>query len=161
MGYVDWSLKAVPWLRRSVAGLSPRRSGLNPEVSPCEFLVGKVALWQVSLPVLRFSLVIIIPPTFHTHLYLNITIIRRTSGRSLGTLRKRCLLCYQGACGLKSPLFFSDFKGLVVLAPYRPVVTVCTAWWCVRRSFAWFVWLSVHTAIFSPQLVLPLIAGCL
>ena len=42
--YVDWSLKAVPWLRRSVAGLLPRRPGLDPGVSPCEFLVGKVAL---------------------------------------------------------------------------------------------------------------------
>jgi hypothetical protein len=36
-------------------------------------------------------------------------------------------------------LCLSDFKSSVVLAPYRPVVTVCTAWfnirWYVRRSF--------------------------
>jgi len=102
--------------------------GLDPGVSPCEFLVGKVTLWQVSIPVLRFSHVSIIPPMLHTHLYLNITVIRRTSGRSLGSLRKHGSFGYQGACGLQSTLSFSDFKGLVVLAPYRPVVTVYIAW---------------------------------
>ena len=31
----------MPWLRRSVASLSPRRPWLDPGVSPCEFLMDK------------------------------------------------------------------------------------------------------------------------
>ena len=50
--------KAVPWLRRSVAGLSPRRPSFDPGSIHVGFLVDKVALEQVppSPRVLRFSL---------------------------------------------------------------------------------------------------------
>jgi hypothetical protein len=41
-----------------------------------KFLVDKVALEQVLLPALPFSLVSIIPAMLHTHLYLNIALIR-------------------------------------------------------------------------------------
>jgi hypothetical protein len=46
---------AVPWLRSLVAGLSPRRAGFAPGSIHVGFVVDKVALGQVFLPVLRFS----------------------------------------------------------------------------------------------------------
>jgi hypothetical protein len=56
---------AVPWLRRLVAGLSPRRTGFDPGSVHVGFVVDKVALGQVFLRVLRFSLVNFIPPVLH------------------------------------------------------------------------------------------------
>jgi hypothetical protein len=56
---------AVPWLRRLVAGLSPRRSGFDPGSVHVEFVVDKVALGQVFPRVLRFSPVNFIPPVLH------------------------------------------------------------------------------------------------
>jgi hypothetical protein len=56
---------AVPWLRRLVAGLSPRRHGFDPGSVRVGFVVDKVALGQVFLPVLRFSPVNFIPPVLH------------------------------------------------------------------------------------------------
>jgi hypothetical protein len=41
---------AVPWLRRLVAGLSPRRSGVDPGSVYVGFVVDKVALGQVFFP---------------------------------------------------------------------------------------------------------------
>ena len=41
----------------------------------------------VSLPVLQFSPVTTIPPMLHTHLHFNTTLIRRTSGRNVGTFK--------------------------------------------------------------------------
>jgi hypothetical protein len=60
--------KAVPWLRWLVAGLSLRRPGLAPGSIHVGFVVGKVALGQVFLRVLRFSPVSIIPPALQTHI---------------------------------------------------------------------------------------------
>jgi hypothetical protein len=42
---------------------------------------------QVLVRVLRVSLVSIIPLKLHTYLYCNATLIRRTSGRSVGNFR--------------------------------------------------------------------------
>jgi hypothetical protein len=56
-------LLTVPWLRSLVAGLSPRRPGFTPGSIHVGFVVEKVALGQVFLWVLRFSPVIIIPPS--------------------------------------------------------------------------------------------------
>jgi hypothetical protein len=47
--------KAVPWLRRLVACLPPRRPGFDPGSVHVGFVVDKVALGQVFLRVLRFS----------------------------------------------------------------------------------------------------------
>ena len=58
-------LKAVPWLRRLVAGLSPRRSGFDPDSVHVGFVVDKVTLGQVFPRVLRFSSVNFIPPVLH------------------------------------------------------------------------------------------------
>ena len=42
-------VRAVPWLRRLVAGLSPRRPGFDPGPVHVRFVVDKVALGQVFL----------------------------------------------------------------------------------------------------------------
>jgi hypothetical protein len=52
------SVKAVPWLRRLVAGLSPGSVHVG-------FVVDKVALGQVCPRVLPFSPVNFIPPVIH------------------------------------------------------------------------------------------------
>jgi hypothetical protein len=49
-------LLAVPWLRRLVAGLSPRRPRFDPRPVHLGFVVDKVALGQVFSLVLLFSL---------------------------------------------------------------------------------------------------------
>jgi hypothetical protein len=53
---------AVLWLRRLVTGLWPRRPEFTPGSSYVGYVVDEVALWQIFLPVLRFSPVSIIPP---------------------------------------------------------------------------------------------------
>jgi hypothetical protein len=55
----------VPWLRRLVAGLSPRRPGFDPGSVHVGFVVDKVALEQAFPRVLRFSPLNFIPPVFH------------------------------------------------------------------------------------------------
>jgi hypothetical protein len=51
---------AVHWPSRLVAGLSPRRPGLDPRSVHVRFVIGRVALWQVLLRVLCFDSVSII-----------------------------------------------------------------------------------------------------
>jgi hypothetical protein len=58
-------LQAVPWLRRLVAGLSPRRPGFEPGSVHVGFVVEKVILIRVFPRVLRFSPVHFIPPVLH------------------------------------------------------------------------------------------------
>jgi hypothetical protein len=58
-------LKAVTWLRRLVAGLSPQRPEVDPGSVHVGFLVNKVALGQVFPRVLWFSPVNFIPPVLH------------------------------------------------------------------------------------------------
>ena len=60
--------KAVPWLRRSVDGLSSRRPGFGPRSIPVGFVVDEVALQQVSVGMLRFYPVDIIAPLLHAQL---------------------------------------------------------------------------------------------
>jgi hypothetical protein len=43
-------MKAVPWFRRLVAGLSPRRSGFAPRSIHVGFVVDKVTLGRVFSP---------------------------------------------------------------------------------------------------------------
>jgi hypothetical protein len=58
-------LRAVSWLRRLVAGLSPRRPGFDTGSVHVGFVVHNVALGQVFPRVLRFSPVNIIPLVLH------------------------------------------------------------------------------------------------
>jgi hypothetical protein len=53
---------AVPWLRRLVPGLLPRRPEFAPGSVHVAFVVDNVVLGQVSFRVLRFPPVNIIPP---------------------------------------------------------------------------------------------------
>jgi hypothetical protein len=58
-------IEAVPWLRRLVAGLSPRRPGFDVGSVHVGFVVDKVALGQMFLRALRFFPVSFIPPVPH------------------------------------------------------------------------------------------------
>lgn len=53
---------------------------LRSQSIPCEFVVYKVALWQVSLPAIRFSPVTTIPLMPHMHLHAALS--RRTNWRN-------------------------------------------------------------------------------
>jgi hypothetical protein len=44
---------SMPWLRRLVAGLSPRGPGFDPRSVQVKFMMNRVALEQVCLTVLR------------------------------------------------------------------------------------------------------------
>jgi hypothetical protein len=56
---------AIPWLRRFVAGLSPRTTGFDAGSAQVGFVVDKVPLGQVFRRVLRFSPVNFIPPVLY------------------------------------------------------------------------------------------------
>ena len=58
---------AVTWLRRSVASLSPRRLVFDPRSVHVRFVVEKVSVGQVPVPVLLFPPVSTVPPLLHTH----------------------------------------------------------------------------------------------
>jgi hypothetical protein len=58
-------LWAVPWLRRLVAGLPPRRPGFDPRSVHVGFVVDKVALGQVPTRVVRFFPINFIVPVLH------------------------------------------------------------------------------------------------
>jgi hypothetical protein len=45
--YINTMSEAVPWLRRLVAGIPPRRPGFDPGSVHVGFVVDKVALEQV------------------------------------------------------------------------------------------------------------------
>jgi hypothetical protein len=59
-------LRAVPWLRRLVIDLSPRRPVFEPGSMHVGFVVDKVALGQVFLRVLRFF-----PCQYHSTVFLH------------------------------------------------------------------------------------------
>ena len=59
----NYNCRTVPWLRRLVAGFSPRRPGFDPVSVHVGFVVDKVALGRVFLRV--FLPVNFIPPVFH------------------------------------------------------------------------------------------------
>jgi hypothetical protein len=71
-----------------VTGLSLQRPRFNPRSLHMGFVMDKVTLGQVSLQVLGFIFVNIIPPMLHTHLHLNATLITRTSRQSLVTFKQ-------------------------------------------------------------------------
>jgi hypothetical protein len=60
---------------------------IRSQVSPCEFVVDKVALGEVFFRVLRFSPVIVTLPVFPAHIRLQIALTRRTIVRYLGTFK--------------------------------------------------------------------------
>ena len=68
--------------RAVFAGLSARAPEFDPRLANVVFVVDRVALGQIFLPVLRFSPVTIIAAFLHTHLYLDVAFIRRTNGEA-------------------------------------------------------------------------------
>lgn len=80
----NFTPQALPWIRWSVAGISPRSPGFDPRPTA----VHKLTMGQPFLWVLWLSVVGIIPPIVHIHSRLNTltSIISGTSGRSLRTL---------------------------------------------------------------------------
>jgi hypothetical protein len=56
----------ILWLRWLVTNLSHLRPGFDPWLVHVEFMMGIIALGQVFLSVLLFSLVSSIPPMLHT-----------------------------------------------------------------------------------------------
>jgi len=90
--------------------LSSWRPGFDPGPVRVRFMIYKVALGQVFLRVLRFSPVII-PPVFRTH-HLNVILIRRTIGRSLGTFKQTVLSRISENIGQKTSfrLLFSNLQ---------------------------------------------------
>jgi hypothetical protein len=59
----------VPWLRQLVVDNSPQRPGFAPGPVHVGFVVDKVALGQVSVRVIQFSPVGLIPPLLSTPIY--------------------------------------------------------------------------------------------
>jgi hypothetical protein len=115
----DYSL----YVTQIILILKPRRLGFNTGSVGASL----VSLGQVTSPAFRFIFVNFIPPTLHTRLYLNITLVRRTSGRWVGHLsnvaecwRKtlpRCFfLCFQKFnffwtyCGDGCPSFLESLE---------------------------------------------------
>jgi hypothetical protein len=70
-----------------VAILSARWPGFDLKAVHVRFEVDKLALGQVSLPVVPFSLAIIIPPRPRIYLHFN-TVLIRTNGWILGTFEQ-------------------------------------------------------------------------
>ena len=71
---------------------SLRQPMFDPRSVDVRFVEDKVALRQVSLPVLRFSLVHIIPLMLHTDLHLHAAVTRRTKRAKPGNLKKSNVL---------------------------------------------------------------------
>ena len=72
------------------------------------FVEDEVSLIQVTVRLIRFFPVSIIPPTLQTHLHVHVSVTGRTSGRNLGTLNpfmeigKRCVgKCCNFCCGFQ------------------------------------------------------------
>ena len=101
----------MPWLRRLVAGVWPRRNGFDPSSVHVRFVVDKLTPERVFVLVLRFSPVIIIPPMTHAYLHLHVAVTRRTNGQSLGTFQKVGLFCKSGSIGWKGEGRYRAYKG--------------------------------------------------
>ena len=65
--------------------MSPRRLDLGPAPILVTFVVEEVAqvLWDF--------LVNIVPPMLHSHVISNITVIKKTRGKNLGTFQKNAI----------------------------------------------------------------------
>jgi len=63
-------------------------SMIDPRPVCVRFVVDRLALGQVSIRVLRFPPVSIIPPMLRIYLHPRVALTRRADGRSVGTFQK-------------------------------------------------------------------------
>ena len=76
--YVNTTMMAVPSPRQLIVSLSLRRPIFYSRLFNPTFVMDKVALGQVFLPVPGFSAIGIIPLKFHTYLHIHVGLTRRT-----------------------------------------------------------------------------------
>ena len=81
----------VRWVRRSVLRLSSWRHIFVPRPGNVRFVVDKVAVGQIFLPVLLFPPDSIIPPVLHTHLYQHVALNQKDKRTKPGNLQKSML----------------------------------------------------------------------
>jgi len=96
---------AMPWFRRSVDGVLLRGPAFNPRSVHVRFMVYKVALWQVFLAVLLFSLSV----SFHQYTILILTYMyafQKDRRAKSGNLPKRSGHRTPGSIWQKSSHFF-------------------------------------------------------
>jgi hypothetical protein len=108
--------RAVPWFRWLVAGLLPRKPRFGPWPIHVKFVADKLPLGRLLLTVgiLQFSPVSIIPPLPHTHLHLNVALTTRTKGEAWEPSENQCSIVNRGALD-RTVLSLSSlhaFKGL-------------------------------------------------
>ena len=70
MAWFEQTKLAIPWFRRLVAGLLPRRSGINLRQDHAGSLVEKVIPRQIFLSLRHFFPVSINAPELHTHSFI-------------------------------------------------------------------------------------------
>jgi len=87
-------MMAVPSPRHLIVTLSLRRPMFDPRLVNPRFMMDKLALGQVFLPVPGFSAIDLIPQNFHTHLQIHAGLTRRTNGLSFETFQKKKLSSY-------------------------------------------------------------------
>jgi hypothetical protein len=72
-------MMAMPTPRQLIVSLSLRRPIFDSRLVNPTFVIDKVALGQVFLPVPGLSAIGIIPLKFHTHLHIHVGLTRRTN----------------------------------------------------------------------------------
>jgi hypothetical protein len=98
------------------------------------FVEDLLSMGQVTLRVIRFSPLSIIPPTPHTHLYVHVSVTRRASGRSLrnfsplSEIWKRCV----GSCcnlwwGVQRDGNIQSFTVAIIVHQLKFLCRRCTA----------------------------------
>jgi hypothetical protein len=100
--------------------LSPWRPGVDSRLFHVRILVGSVTLGQVFLRVLRVSPVNIIPPVIQTFLHLHVFLIRRTNGRSLGTLQRAMI--FRESWSLRKKITFTCLLVFEVLTSLSTII---------------------------------------
>lgn len=117
--------------------LSPQKTVIQFGVSPLGFVVDKVALWQVFLPVLRLSSVTVIPPIPHAHLHLNFVFNRRTNWRRPGNGKIKNIIAFSegrenGKHCIKKYFHFCRSR----------ILWRTAEWWLLHCSNEWQNWMT-------------------
>jgi hypothetical protein len=115
-------------LQIGLCKVSASYRGISRSV-PVGFVEDEVLLGQVTVRVILFSPLNIIPQLLHTHLHVHVSVTGRTSGQRLGTFSslsesgKRCVArCCNCCCGLqKGWAYWQHYSGY----PYDVCVCVC------------------------------------